>query len=563
MNKLQSFNEMGRRMINRGLPPKYVHRFLGELQDHQSDLSDENRDSDLRLGDLRVLEHDAVTSFRSRSLFGSRPLLGFLGVPIPLAIAVWAGYYALAFLMIQTIYGPLDAIPHEKIATSTLIFSAYCLGKIVPPAITAALLSCLALRSGRPLKWLLISTGLLSLFCFFGFSSQVMLPYGNSTEGTFSLSIPSWSSNAQLIFSQLLQSLTALMIGVVFLWYSHRETRAFAKRMVNASIGCEPVRILLLAVSLGAFFLVQPVAAQTIKTENLRWPDQFGNRRPWRSAPRGEACVKGDCTSDCDEGCCDCPDSQRYVFGRLREFSGAWNSGNGDDLGITEFDVSLDFGTRLFKGKLLVSPSFGMNWLTGPTSTDLPSQLYDLRLDVTWSAEVNDRFRYKLQVSPGIYSDFRGDTETARMIGSAVGYYDYTEHLQLVFGATAFPEEDQGITAIGGLVWAPFDHLIFEMVFPAPRISWRFSHDPAKESWLYFTGDVTRVSYNVQRTTGADDFATYEASRLALGVENRLASGMNFFAEGGYAFDRALGFDSQIGNLNLADQAFVRVGMRY
>jgi len=558
MNELQSLEEMGRRMVSRGLPAKYVRSFVEELKDHLSDLSEESSDSEPRLGDKNLLEHDAVASFRSRSLFGRRPLLGFLGVPVPLAIAVWVTFYAVAFLIIRLAYGPLEAFPREELAASTLLVTLYYLGKIVPPAITASQLGRFAQRSGQTSSWLLCSICVLSLFCFFGLNSHIELPSVDSSEGVFSLGLLFWPSNAKLFFSQLVQSLVPLAIGTVFLCYFHKAMHSFSNSTANASVRGASLRVVFLAVLVGAPLLAQQATAQTLQTENLRWVDQFGNRQPW-----GAANERYDYCSDCDKDCCDCHVGQRSVFGRLREFSGAWNSGNGDDLGITELDAALDFGTDMFDGNLLVSPSFGMNWLTGPISTDLPSQLYDLRLDVTWAAEVNDRFRYKLQVSPGTYSDFRGSTQSVRMVGSAIGYFDWTERLQLVFGAVSFPKEDQGVTGVAGLVWVPRDDLIFEAVFPAPRISWRFHHEAQMESWLYLTGNVTQVSYNVQRAAGADDIATYESRRLAVGVESRLASGMNLFAEGGYAFDRDLEFDSQVGNLSLNEQAFVRMGLRY
>lgn len=563
MSKLQSLEEMGHRMVCRGLPAKYVYRLIDELDDHLMDLSNENAEPNRRLGDSNRLENDVVRAFRSRSFFGRRPILGFLFTPIPLAIVVWVTYYATSFLLMRILCGPLDELPREQIATSTLLATVYYAGKIVPPAIAASLLGWIALRSGRPSRWLLSSICMLSLFCFFGLSSQIEFPSVNNSEGAFSLGIPPWPLNTQLVFSQLVQALVSFSIGLVFLGYIHKAMRSFSIRAANSSVRWVSLGLLFLAVSVGASLPIRSADAQTIQTEDLRWTDQFGNRRPWQPTPWNEAHASGDHCPNCDGGSCDCVDGRRSVFARLREVSGAWNSGDGDDLGITELDATLDFGTNLFNGNLLVSPSFGVNWLTGPTSTDLPSRLYDLRLDVTWAAEVNDRFRYKLQVSPGTYSDFRGDTQSVRMTGSAIGYFDWTDHLQLVFGATAFPEEDQGVTAVAGLVWVPRDDLIFELVFPAPRISWRFHHDARMENWLYFASNVTRVSYNVERTTSVDDIATYEASRLVVGVESRLQSGMNLFAEGGYAFDRDLEFDSRIGNMNLDDQAFVRMGLRY
>lgn len=562
MNEPLPLEAMKRSLIRRGLPPGYVCRLMGELADHLEDLSNETDASNQRIGDLERLESGAVEAFRSRSVLGRRPVFGFLLAPIPLAIAVWVGFYAVALLVGYAIFGPLEETPREEIAASGLILTVYYAGKIVPPAITAAILSWLAMRSGRPTRWLLSSIVLLSCFCFFGLSSQIQLPSPGSPKGTFSLGIPSWPASTQLL-GQLIQALVPLLVGSIFMVSLRKAIRSFPDSAANSLVRCGPLGILFLATVVECSLLTLPASAQTIQTEDVRWVGRFGNRRPWQSIAWDEGRVDGGQSHMCDESCYDSVDGRRSVFGRVREFSAAWNSGDGDDLGITELDAALEFGANLFEGNLLVSPRFGMNWLTGPTSTDMPGQLYDLRLDVTWAAEVSDQFRYKLQVSPGTYTDFRGDTQSVRMVGSAIGYFDWTESLQLVVGATAFPEAEQGVTAIAGFVWAPFDDLMVEAVFPAPRISWRFHHHTQLESWVYLTGNVTRVSYNVERTTGADDAATYEARRLAVGVESRLANDVNLFAEGGFAFDRSLEFDSGVGDLIPSDQAFVRMGMRY
>ena len=87
----------------RGLPPAYIERLLGELDDHYNDLLEERSSSmgaarkldfeadDLqkRLGEPTQLAIFAAEQYRARSFWGRHPTVTFLLGPLPLLLISW------------------------------------------------------------------------------------------------------------------------------------------------------------------------------------------------------------------------------------------------------------------------------------------------------------------------------------------------------------------------------------------------------------------------------------------------------------------------------------------
>ncbi len=87
----------------RGLPPAYIERLLGELDDHYNDLLEERSSSmgaarkldfeadDLqeRLGEPTQLAIFAAEQYRARSFWGRHPIVTFVLGPLPLLLISW------------------------------------------------------------------------------------------------------------------------------------------------------------------------------------------------------------------------------------------------------------------------------------------------------------------------------------------------------------------------------------------------------------------------------------------------------------------------------------------
>lgn len=249
------------------------------------------------------------------------------------------------------------------------------------------------------------------------------------------------------------------------------------------------------------------------------------------------------------------PVGWKSVKGSLTEVFGGSNS-----LGITSFDVrgTLEFG-RL--PGVFVTPRFGWHILAGPRAADLPSQLYDLSLDLSMYRPLNDAWMLNFSLTPSLFTD--GDNvsgDAIRILGRAMAYYTASPSLQWVGGVVYLDREDLPVLPALGVICTPREDLRFELLLPKPRLAWRQWYSPIEEQWVYVTGELGGQSWGIVRAGGADDIGTYRDLRFILGLERKQTSGTSWFVEGGYAFGREVEYESNIGGASLTDTGFLRVG---
>lgn len=213
---------------------------------------------------------------------------------------------------------------------------------------------------------------------------------------------------------------------------------------------------------------------------------------------------------------------------------------------------------------VFVTPHFGWHFLSGPSATDMPPRLYDLSLDVSLYRPVGEQWLLQFAVAPGFYTD--GDntsSDALRIPARLMAFYTTAGGMQVVGGVLYLDREDVPFLPALGVIYQPREDLRYEIMFPKPRISWRQHAGPEWEQWVYASGELGGGSWAVRRTTGVDDVATYGDLRLVVGVERKRATGPGWFVEGGYVFNRELEFDSNVGNVEFGDTAFLRIGGSY
>ena len=90
-------------------------------------------------------------------------------------------------------------------------------------------------------------------------------------------------------------------------------------------------------------------------------------------------------------------------------FLGTWlpQPENGD-LGASDLEASIVFGFPFphRNAPLLITPSFGVHYLEGPTIPDLPPRLYDAAIEWRHMRQLTPRLAMDVAVTTGYYSDF-------------------------------------------------------------------------------------------------------------------------------------------------------------
>lgn len=233
-----------------------------------------------------------------------------------------------------------------------------------------------------------------------------------------------------------------------------------------------------------------------------------------------------------------------------------------EGLGVTSVDIkgTLKFAKLPF---LFVTPRVAWHFLDGPPTTDLPPRLFDLSLDTTAFVPLNDRWMIQAGVAPGMYTDLHAMQDSFRITGRGLVFYRWSPQLQVAGGFIYLGRKD--ITALPaiGAVYTPSDDIKAELLFPKPKVAYRYHHDLDRERWVYLTGELGGGTWAIQRSSGGDDIATYRDLQLLLGIEHKETGGLNWQMEGGYVFSREIEYESQIGNTELPATAVLRLVLSF
>ena len=233
-----------------------------------------------------------------------------------------------------------------------------------------------------------------------------------------------------------------------------------------------------------------------------------------------------------------------------------------ESLGITSVDVKQSFKFSRWPF-LFVTPRAGIHFVSAPTTIDLPSQLYDFSLDVTAFIPVNDRWTIQLAAVPSVFSDLKATQDAFRMMGRGLVFYRWSQELQLAGGFVYLDRQDILALPAAGFIWSPTDDVKFDIMFPRPRIGYRYTHNEERERWVYATGELGGGSWAIQRTSGLDDVATYNDLQLLLGIENKTPAGLSWQLEAGYVFNRRLEYLSTPGEIDYPSTAVLRMILSY
>lgn len=254
-------------------------------------------------------------------------------------------------------------------------------------------------------------------------------------------------------------------------------------------------------------------------------------------------------------------------------FHGTWlalDEDRPESLGIGHLEGQVTVGLPLPSRDwpLLVTPTFGVYYLDGPETLDLPPRVYDAYVELIALWRIKPRCLLVLGAAPGVFSDFEQQSNDAVRIplyGAVV--YDWTPRLSIGVGAAYLDRDDVAVIPVAGFVWRPVDWWKFELVPPRPRVSLRidgdFSGGTPSETWAYIAGEFGGGSWAIRRTDGADDVLHYRDFRVLLGVERDTLGGLDSRFEIGYVFGREIELAGLPAEIDSTDTVLLRIGLLY
>ncbi len=253
-------------------------------------------------------------------------------------------------------------------------------------------------------------------------------------------------------------------------------------------------------------------------------------------------------------------------------FNGTWLAGGNDSRSFGQDDLesklilALPCPTR--DSPLVITPGFTVHYLQGPADVDLPPQLYETYMQFRWLSQVSPQWGLDLAVTPGVYSDFnQGANNAFRITGHGAVAWTYTPAVKFVLGAAYLDTFDINVIPVGGLCWKPNDELIFDLIYPTPKIS-KHIHcfdnlNQEAETWVYIAGEFAYDDWAIAHSNGGNDQVLLSDDRLILGLERKVRGGLTASVEIGYVFNRRIRFKSDITDFWPEDTILLRGGLMY
>jgi hypothetical protein len=212
----------------------------------------------------------------------------------------------------------------------------------------------------------------------------------------------------------------------------------------------------------------------------------------------------------------------------------------GDDVGL--FHINGGGGLAYAQtdvGDFDLTGHYDVNVPTDDGGIDLPDQYGRVWLGGSYIYRRPDGYACRLDVAPGIYSDFKdlsSDDFAMPFTVSVIRSFD--EQWSAVAGLAVFPGFDRDLDPRIGVRWAPVDRVTFDLMYPRSRILF----NPQEDLELYAGLQVDRTS---EYTLADDDTRSgllMEETRWILGVRHPLGDLLRMTWEIGLATDRSVDF---------------------
>lgn len=264
--------------------------------------------------------------------------------------------------------------------------------------------------------------------------------------------------------------------------------------------------------------------------------------------------------------------SQRVL--RELRIEDTWLAGSNkqDAMGMNDLDLSASFNLPFFWNPqpLIITPGFAFHFWNGPKTDsvpgmpDLPPVVYDAYLDAAWQPQINNFLSADLNVRVGVYTDFQNVvTDSIRITGRGMGVMNFSPNFKVALGVAYLARQNVKLIPAGGIIWTPNPDTRFDVVFPNPKISHRFSSVGNADWWWYVAGRYGGGRWTIERLGGANDRVTYNDMRIAGGVEFVTIRGWRGWFDVAYVFDREVLYDSVSPDYTPDDTVAVSAGFAF
>ena len=246
-----------------------------------------------------------------------------------------------------------------------------------------------------------------------------------------------------------------------------------------------------------------------------------------------------------------------------------------NDMEMNRLELAATFGIPVMHNMetpLLITPGFAVNFLSGPVSDpaamprgpDMPGQVYDAYLDLSWYPQPFEWFGAELGFRTGVWTDFDTvNSQSVRYLGRALGVITISPRMEVLVGVVYLDRLRVKLLPAGGVHWRPNQNWDLYIVFPNPKFRRTIQSVGTTDWWWYVAGEYGGGSWTVSRA-GLDDRVDYNDIRIVTGFEWESPRQVRGHLEVGYVFDRELVFASDAPSKATLDKTFMlRAGIDF
>jgi phospholipase/lecithinase/hemolysin len=267
------------------------------------------------------------------------------------------------------------------------------------------------------------------------------------------------------------------------------------------------------------------------------------------------------------------PAAELWRLMQESKFDATWLPGSGAkrlEIGDLEITTILNVPTVEGWAPLMITPCAAAHeWMvpSGVTPAPvggLPSHLYDLNVEFGWRPRLAKWLFIDLAVTPGLYTDFKDvNSDSFRMRGRALAIVAFSPQFQIVGGVMYVNRNLIKLLPAGGIIWIPSDDFRCFLVFPQPKVSYRFAKLCNSEFWGYVAGEFGGGRWEIERADSKPDSIDYTDIRALLGVECYSGSRLKEDVEVGYVFARKVNVTDGAPDYRPEATVMLRAGVRY
>lgn len=202
---------------------------------------------------------------------------------------------------------------------------------------------------------------------------------------------------------------------------------------------------------------------------------------------------------------------------------------------------------------------YGFHFLEGPIEPDVRPRLFDFEMAYHSRGKFSSSLMLDFKFGVGAFSDFEGSARKGvRFPGHAVFYGTHTPHFASVLGVEVLDRDDISLLPVFGWVVQPSSNVIWELIFPRPKLRMRVNSNQA----FYVSGELGGGTWAIERSASIRDNMTYRDLRVLCGLMT-FGEESESVLELGVAFDRELEYRTGVTSPPLGTAFLLRCHKHY